>query len=146
MQDGLPSREEVALWAALVRFATSALASIERDLAAAGAPPLSVYDVLYAVYCGPGHSLQFSELQHGLILTKSGLSRAVDSLVRSRHLSKTACANDLRRQIVTLTPKGKSALRRIWRIYGPGISREFSRKLTIKEKGELAKLLEALAQ
>lgn len=134
-------QNEIALWARLVRYVTGATAAIDHDLATAAAEPLSAYDVLYAVYRAPHRRVRFGELHRGLILSKSALSRSVDSLVGRGYLKKEVCETDRRGQEVLLTAKGVDALRRTWRIYGPGIQREFVSRLSATDLKDLDRIL-----
>lgn len=139
-------KREIALWARLVRYVSGATAAIDRDLAAAGAEPLSAYDVLYTVYRAPHRRLRFGDLHRGLILSKSALSRSVDSLVLRGYLKKEECETDRRGQEVLLTPKGIDALRRTWMTYGPGIRREFTSKLNASDVKALEQILGKLEE
>jgi DNA-binding MarR family transcriptional regulator len=135
------SPREIALWARLVRYVSTSTGAIDRDLARANVESLSTYDVLYAVYQAPERRVRFGDLHRGLILSKSALSRSVDALVRRGFLRKEDCPDDRRGHYVMLTAKGLEALRRSWKIYGPGIRREFAAKLNAADLDVLQGLL-----
>lgn len=108
-------------------------AAIEADLDAAGLPSLSWYDVLYQLYLAPERRLRMSELAHGALLSRSGLTRLVDRLEKEGVIERQACPTDGRAQHAHLTDKGVAVLRKIWPVYRAGIAKYFAPHLSEAE-------------
>ena len=54
--------------------------SIEQELAQAGMPPLTWYDILLALSLAPEHRLRMNELAKAIVLDRSNLTRLIDRL------------------------------------------------------------------
>ncbi|MBL9201391.1 MAG: MarR family transcriptional regulator [Opitutaceae bacterium] len=113
----------------------------EAGLQAAGRPPLSWYDALYALYLAPGRRLRMSELARGALLSKSGLTRLVDRLEKEKLITRRTCPADGRVQHIELTPRGVGTLREIWAVYRGGIARQFAAHLTETDARDLTRIL-----
>lgn len=113
----------------------------EAGLQAAGRPPLSWYDALYALYLAPGRRLRMSELARGALLSKSGLTRLVGRLEAEKLIARRACPEDGRVQHIELTARGVATLREIWAVYRVGIARQFAAHLTEADARELTRIL-----
>lgn len=121
-------------------------AVIEESLAAAKLPSLSWYDVLYQLYCAPGRRRRMSELAHGALMSRSGLTRLVDRLEREKLIERQACPSDKRGFHAHLTAKGLALLREMWAVYRAGIAAEFARHLTEPEAAAMALALGKVVQ
>ena len=69
------------------------------------------YDVLVHLSEAPGRSLRMSELAGRVLLSRSGLTRRVDGLVRSGWVERKACPDDGRGSLAVLTPAGLELLK-----------------------------------
>src|SRR5919199_6479091 len=74
-------REEA--WRALITAHAAAVERIERELWEAGLPPPGWYDVLLELSVTPGCRLRMHELARAVVLSRSGLTRLVDSLEKA---------------------------------------------------------------
>ena len=72
---------------------------------------LGDYDVLVHLSEADGGSLRMSELAERLLLSRSGLTRRVDGLVRAGWVERKACPDDGRGSLAVLTPAGFEQLR-----------------------------------
>ena len=70
--------ETLATWRAFLNAHARVTRAIGRDLAAAGLPDLSWYDLLWALYRQPGRSLRVNELAREVVLSPTAMSRFVD--------------------------------------------------------------------
>lgn len=102
---------------------------IERDLSAAGLPPLSWYDVLWALYEAPGRRLRIRELSDAVVLSRTGLVRLLDRIESAGLLRREAVPEDHRGAYAAITADGARVLRRMWPVYERGISEYFAAHL-----------------
>lgn len=119
------------------------VATIERELEAAGAMPLTWYDVLLTLYEAPKRRLRMSDLAEAIVLSPSGLTRLVDRLEAEGLLRREPCSDDRRCQYATITRKGLAGLRRTWPGYAKAIAEHFGDRL---DDGEIAALRHVLGR
>ena len=70
--------EQLAVWRAFLNAHARVTRAIGRDLADAGLPDLSWYDLLWTLYRRPGRSLRVKELADAVVLSPTAMSRFVD--------------------------------------------------------------------
>jgi DNA-binding MarR family transcriptional regulator len=143
MADVLTS-EQLRVWRALITAQAAVIRRIERDLAAAGAIPLTWYDVLIELYEAPERRMRLYHLADAVVLSRSGLTRLVDRLERAGLLTRELATTDRRGAYAVLTEAGVAAMRQAWPIYARGIRDAFARHLTDAEVGTMAPALERI--
>jgi len=137
-----PGDVQLAAWKSLLNAHAAAVGAIESKLSAAGQIPLMWYDVLWAVRKqGSGHCLRFRELQEEVVLSRSALSRLIDTVAKAGLVRKKTCAVDARGIDVELTEKGQKALTSAWPVYSAGIVEYFAQNLTAEDCTRLTEIL-----
>lgn len=136
--------EELRVWRAFITAHAAVLRRIERDLAAAGAIPLTWYDVLIELYEAPGQRLRLHQLADAVVLSRSGLTRLVDRLEQAGLLTREVAATDRRGAFAVLNEAGIAAMRQAWPIYARGIQNAFARHLTDAEASVMAAAFERI--
>ncbi len=127
------STAQIAAWRGLLTVQANVVAKIERSLAAADLPPLTWYDVLFALHEQPEKRLRMAELADQVLLSRSGLTRLVDRLENEGYVRREECPTDKRGWLVSLTENGTAAMRGIWPVYRKGIAEWFAQSLTEPE-------------
>ena len=117
--------ETLATWRAFLNAHARVTRAISRDLAAAGLPDLSWYDVLWALYRGP---LRVKELAEAVVLSPTAMSRFVDRVEKAGYVRREPDPDDRRALQITITDAGRDLLRRMWPIYSRGIEEHFGRQ------------------
>jgi DNA-binding MarR family transcriptional regulator len=120
--------ETLAGWRAFLNAHARVTRAIGRDLAAAGLPDLSWYDLLWTLYRAPGRALRVNELAREVVLSPTAMSRFVDRVEKAGYVRRSPDPADRRALQVTLTDAGVELLRRMWPIYSAGIERHFGRQ------------------
>jgi DNA-binding MarR family transcriptional regulator len=141
---GVVTTEEnaVAAWRSLLLAQNAVLRAIDEDLAAAGAVPLTVYDVLLELNAAPARRLRLKELAARTVLTRSRVSKLVDELVADGFVARTADPADARASVVVLTADGRRALKHGAPIYLAGIARHFTSHITAAEAATVTRALQ----
>jgi DNA-binding MarR family transcriptional regulator len=98
---------------------------ISKDLAEAGLPDLSWYDLLWAIYDSPGRKLRVNELARAVVLSPTAMSRFVDRVEKAGYVRRTTDPDDRRALQIEITPEGEDLLREMWPIYKRGIEEYF---------------------
>lgn len=129
-------------WRSLLNAHAALIERIEEALAAADLPPLSWYDVLWALYRAPERRLRMGELAGEVVtIGRTGLTRLVDRIEAEGLVRREAVAGDRRGSSAVLTTEGVALLRRMWPVYAAGIERHFSRQLSDAEAKRLGHTL-----
>jgi DNA-binding MarR family transcriptional regulator len=117
------------------------LEQIELDLAL---PPLSWYDVLFALLEAPEHKLRLHELAQAILLSRSNLTRLVDRLEVAGLIRREQCPHDRRGAFAVITEEGHAIRDRMWSVYGQGIENYFADYLDVGEVKFLIKILDRM--
>ena len=136
-----PSEETSTAWARLVRVQQGLMNAVEKDLKAAGFPPLAWYDALLELSRAPRGELRPVELEKQMLMPQYSTSRLVDRLVESGLVERKTCPVDGRGQFATITPAGRNLQKRMWEAYAAAIERYVGSRLTNKEAAGLCDLL-----
>src|SRR5439155_15898491 len=95
-----PSQETTVAWARLMRVQQGLLVAVEKDLKAAGFPPLAWYDALLELARAPRGELRPLELERHMLLPQYSTSRLVDRLAEAALVERKTCPVDGRGQFV----------------------------------------------
>jgi DNA-binding MarR family transcriptional regulator len=125
-------------WRGILNAQARVVARTEAALAQRDLPPLTWYDVLWALYRAPERRLRMSEIADALTISRSTFSRLADRLERAKLIERRPASDDRRGQWAVLTPAGRTLLRRMWPVYEgelrsalvPGLSLNDARTLS----------------
>src|SRR5918997_2299384 len=92
-QDRL-SPDEIAAWKGMLRAHRDLVARLDAQLEREHALPLSSYEVLMVLADSEGGRARMGELADQLLLSRSGLTRLVDRLVRQGWVERAPCEDD----------------------------------------------------
>ena len=136
-----PSNPAVTAWTRLIRARETVVSAVERDLKAAGLPPLAWYDVLLELSRPPEGRLRPFEIEKETLLAQYNLSRLLDRLEKEGLIRREPCNEDGRGQWVVITEKGRALQARTWKVYARAVQRHVGDKLDDRAAGQLAALL-----
>jgi MarR family 2-MHQ and catechol resistance regulon transcriptional repressor len=132
----------VHLWLILMK-AYRALAQFDAGSIAASGLGLSDFAVLeILLHKGP---LPVNTIGRQVMLTSGSITTAVDRLEDKRLVRRQACPNDRRVTYVTLTPTGRTLIRRVFKVHADRLERVFA-PLSTEERSTLATLLKRLGK
>jgi DNA-binding MarR family transcriptional regulator len=143
-EDNRLDHEEIAAWARLLKVSAKLVAAAERDLKAAGLPPLAWYDALLELHRAGASGLRPGDLEREMLLPQYNVSRLIDRLEAAGHARRNPHPEDGRGQVLLITEQGTALIRRMWRVYRATIAREFVTKLGTGNAKRLAGLLAQL--
>jgi len=141
-----PSETTIRAWARLMRAPQLALGSVERELKAAGLPPLVWYDVLLEIERAGEAGLRPFELERAMLLAQYNLSRLIDRIEGAGYVERRDCKDDGRGQLIAITDRGKAIRRKMWPVYARAIEAAVGRNLSAKQAGALDDLLGLLIE
>jgi DNA-binding MarR family transcriptional regulator len=124
MSQGVPE-PHLSAWRAVLTAHAFLVARIEEALDEAGLPPLSWYDVLWAVRRAPGRRVRMAELADRLTLSRGGLTKLADRLEVAGLLRREPVEADGRGLYAVLTDAGEDMLRQMWPVYARALREMF---------------------
>jgi DNA-binding MarR family transcriptional regulator len=131
-------------WGALTRTHAAIVQRLQETLSAADFPPLPWYEVLAAVSEAPGERMKMGDLAEALVITRGGLTKLVDRLVKAGLLERTFCETDRRVSYATLTAAGRDLLAEMRPAVIAELEVAFSANLSVAQANELRKTLDSV--
>ncbi len=121
--------DTLGAWRAFLNAHALITRRISRDLAEAGLPDLSWYDLLWTLYRRPERRMRVNELAREVVLSPTAMSRFVDRVEAAGHVRREPDPADRRALQIAITDSGVDLLRRMWPVYARGIERHFAAHL-----------------
>ena len=113
-------------WRAVVTSHGAVTERVQKALAAADLPPLSWFELLWAVKRSPTGRPRMSELAEWLTLSRGGITKLVDRLEQAGYLRRVSCSDDRRSLQAELTPSGERLLEEMRAVYSDEVGRHLS--------------------
>jgi DNA-binding MarR family transcriptional regulator len=139
-----PSDEALAAWRAFLGAHARVTRFLEAELEAEQQLSLAEYDVLVQLAEAPGQALRMAELADSVLLSRSGVTRLVDRLVRGGYVSREASAEDLRGRSAVLTVAGLERLRGAAPTHLRGVREHVTGRLSAAELVALRQIMDRL--
>jgi len=106
------SEAEEAGWESFLRAYAATSHALERLADSRGGLPLGEHFLLVQIARGPQTGIRPTDLAQRSLLTKSGVTRAIDRLERDGLVERKGCPTDGRAFHIVLTPRGRHLLKR----------------------------------
>jgi DNA-binding MarR family transcriptional regulator len=136
-----PHREA---WIALTQTHAAVTGRLQEALTSAELPPLPWFEVLATLDRAPEQRLKMGELAEALVITRGGLTKLVDRLIKAGLLERTFCETDRRVSYATLLPAGVELLREMRPVVRGELAAAFTANLSIAQAEELRGMLEQI--
>ncbi|HEY4778737.1 MAG TPA: MarR family transcriptional regulator [Solirubrobacterales bacterium] len=131
-------------WGALARTHAAVSQRLQEALAQGDFPPLPWYEVLAAVAEAPEQRMRMGDLAEALVITRGGLTKLVDRLVKAGLLERTFCETDRRVSYATLLPAGVTLLAEMRPVIVGELELAFSANLSVEQANELRETLDGV--
>jgi DNA-binding MarR family transcriptional regulator len=135
---------ELDAWQALLHAHHQIVNSLDAELRAEHELTFADYDVLLRLARAPERRLRMSELAKRVMISPSGLTRAVDRLVSVGLVERERDASDARVVFALLTTSGRETVKRAARTHLRGVRQHFTGKLTEKQLQQVAEALQVI--
>ncbi|HWB70318.1 MAG TPA: helix-turn-helix domain-containing protein [Solirubrobacterales bacterium] len=129
-------------WGSLTRTHAAVSQRLQEALAQGDFPPLAWYEVLEAIAESPDRRMRMGDLAEALVITRGGLTKLVDRLIKAGLLERTFCETDRRVSYATLLPAGAALLAEMQPVVSAELEAAFSSNLTARQAEELRGTLE----
>jgi DNA-binding MarR family transcriptional regulator len=140
----LPDKH-IDAWRAVVTTHAAVTDRVAKALTAADLPPLSWFEVMWAVGQSPDGRPRMSDLAERLTLSRGGITKLVDRLSGAGYIERVSCAEDRRSLQAELTPAGEQMLEEMRQVYASEVERYLG-TLSAEDSELLASLLERVTQ
>ena len=138
--------EELRAWRAFLDAQASILRRLEAELVSEERLTLAEYDVLFQLGVAADRRLRMTELSERVRLSRSGLTRLVDRLVKAGLATRGHCDSDRRGTFAILTPAEIDRVRQASPVHLRGVSKHFAQRLSRTQLTAIAEALEPLGQ
>ena len=128
-------------WRSYPQSHASILRELDAELVAEHGMTTRDYEVLLYLAQADDRRLPMSALAERTMLTRSGITRLIDGLVRSGLIERSACPSDARISYACLTDAGYERLRQAGCTHIASIRRLFLAHFSVDEVEDLASLL-----
>jgi DNA-binding MarR family transcriptional regulator len=132
-------------WEAFLRAYAATSHMLERVAESRGGLPLGEHFLLVQIARGPETGIRPTDLAALSLLTKSGVTRALDRLEQDGLVERRTCPSDKRGYLVVLTALGRRLLRRSAPGHIRAIAKHFAEPLTSDELSVLTVAMERIA-
>src|ERR671916_3461459 len=132
------SSEEFAIWAGFLQSHAALARELDADLRTTHGLPLTDFEILLWLANRPCEGMRMAALADTVLLSPSGLSRAVERLEARGLVRRIPCAEDRRGSYAALTESGVDLVRTAGATHAAGIRRRFLDRLTQDEARLLA--------
>jgi DNA-binding MarR family transcriptional regulator len=129
-------------WKAIARTHAAVSIRLQEALAQGDFPPLPWYEVLASIAETPERQMRMGDLAEALVITRGGLTKLVDRLVKAGLLERTFCATDRRVSYASLLPAGASLLEEMRPVIVGELEAAFSTRLSAGEAKAMSETLE----
>ena len=136
-----PHREA---WIAISQTHAAVTGRLQEALTAAELPPLPWFEVLATLDRAPEQRLKMGELAEALVITRGGLTKLVDRLIKAGLLERTFCETDRRVSYATLLPAGVELLAEMRPVVRGELAAAFTANLSVAEAEELRATMERI--
>jgi DNA-binding MarR family transcriptional regulator len=141
-----PTPAELTVWRDFLRAHAAVTRALEDELMAARNVPLTWYDVLVQLVEAPGHKLRMAELADRVLLSRSGLTRLVDRLVKAGLVEREPVPDDARGTFTVLTDAGYAQLRDAAPLHLRGVGEHMLNHVRPDELGVLGAVFARIAE
>jgi DNA-binding MarR family transcriptional regulator len=133
---------EMKAWRGFVTTSPDLMNAIERDLGAFGLDA-GDYQLLAMLSEAPDHRLKMCDLADTLRLSRSGLTRRMDGVVKAKYVVRIQDKDDRRVSFAQLTPKGFEFLKKVAPLHLKDVR---SRMIDLLNESEIKALGSAFAK
>ena len=138
------STGEFAVWAGFLQSHAALARELDADLQAAHGLPLTEFEILLWLSNRPCERMRMAALADTVLLSPSGLSRAVERLEARGLVQRIPCTEDRRGSYAALTESGIDLVRLAGATHAEGIRRRFLDRMTPAETRLLAAVWDRL--
>jgi DNA-binding MarR family transcriptional regulator len=129
---------ELEAWRGFLQTHALLARRLDASLEAEHGLPLSSYEVLLFLATASGGRMRMSELADSVLLSRSGLTRMIDRLVREGLVERASCPSDKRGLFAVLTDAGRRRFEQARAAHLQDVREQFLSQFSVAELEQLA--------
>lgn len=133
-------------WRSILNVHAAVVERTEQALRREGLPPLTWYDVLWALRRAPARRRRMSDLARDLTISRGGLTKLVDRLEAEGLVRRERVSDDGRGSEAVLTRAGAALARRMWPVYAEVLRQTLVPSLSVDDAARVARALRAVTE
>lgn len=137
---------EMQAWTGFLRASTRLLERLDSELEARAGMSLADYEILVHLAAEASGDLRMTELAARTLVSRSGLTRRLDRMVKSGLVARRDCPTDRRGVLAVITPLGRQRLEEAAPPHVEGVRRHFLRQLGGQDLCALARCFNAVVE
>jgi DNA-binding MarR family transcriptional regulator len=137
-------RLQFRAWRAFLYAYSRLVPTLDKELVRTQGLSLNQFEVLSWLRRAGERGLRMSDLASRVVLSSSGVTRAVDQLERKGLVERCVFEGDKRGYLATLTAEGRDLLRKATAVHVQGLREHFLKHMSRTEIEHLATALEAI--
>jgi DNA-binding MarR family transcriptional regulator len=137
-------RLQFRAWRAFLYAYSRLVPTLDKELVSAQGLSLNQLEVLSWLRRAGERGLRMSDLASRVVLSSSGVTRAVDQLERKGLVERCVFEGDKRGYLATLTAEGRDLLRKATAVHVRGLREHFLKHMSRTDLEHLATALEAV--
>jgi DNA-binding MarR family transcriptional regulator len=137
---------EFRAWRAFLYAYSKVVPKLDQELASAEGLGLNQYEVLIWLVRAGASGMRMSDLASRVVLSPSGVTRAVDQLERKGLVERCVFEGDKRGQLASITAEGRAQLRKATNVHLQGVREHFLKHLSRTELKLLANSMGAILE
>ena len=131
-------------WRSLARTHAAVSGRMQEALAAAELPPLAWFEMLAAIAAADDERMKMGDLAEALVITRGGLTKLVDRLVKAGLIERTFCETDRRVSYATLLPAGAELLEEMVPVVSGELELAFAARISEPQADVLRSTLDTI--
>lgn len=131
-------QRELNAWRGMLGVHSAMVRQLDAELERAHGLPLTSYEVLLRLAEAPEGALRMGRLADDLFLSRSGLTRLIDRLVKAGLVERTNCESDRRGSFAKITEEGRRRFDEARPTHLDGVREHFLSKLDDDDLDDLA--------
>src|SRR6201996_5975737 len=131
-------------WRSLAQTHAAVSGRLQEALAAAELPPLAWFEMLAAIAGSDQERMKMGDLAETLVITRGGLTKLVDRLVKAGLIERTFCETDRRVSYATLLPAGAELLEEMVPVVPGELALPSAPRLSERQADDLRQTLDSV--
>jgi DNA-binding MarR family transcriptional regulator len=132
-------------WIALCRAHAGITGRLQEALTDAGLPPLAWFEVLNVVAEAEDQRARMGDLAQALVISRGGLTKLVDRLVKAGLIERAYCAEDRRVSYAVMTASGREMFAEMQPVVVGELRTAFTTSLSARQAAVLRDSLEKIS-
>lgn len=131
-------------WRSLTQTHAAVSGRLQEALAAAELPPLAWFEMLAVIAAAQEKRMKMGALAEALVITRGGLTKLADRVVKAGLIERTFCETDRRVSYATLLPAGAELLDEMVSVVSAELKLAFAARLSERQADELRTTLDSV--